>query len=278
MSLPSSIGDDANALDPREASLADRALFGEPGDDLPSRLRLVDHLDEGFDCAAAALDISLFLAEERPPDALRQRVVGTLSRLAAAAAEGRPVAAAPDPVGAVRPAATAGDAGAGRWGWYAAVAAIAVAIAAWWPSTSRSPVTPDASPALFRQVLLGSPSTTLLECACTKDPLCRREGSCGDIVWNAGRGEGYLRVSGIAPNDPSEFQYQLWIVDSTRDSRYPVDGGVFDVPAGSDEVIVPIRATLPVGDAAVFAVSVERPGGVVVSDRRFVLVAEASQG
>jgi anti-sigma-K factor RskA len=57
----------------------------------------------------------------------------------------------------------------------------------------------------------------------------------------------------------------LWIFDGTRDKRYPVDGGVFDVPANSAEVVIPIRATLPIRKAAAFAVTVEKPGGVVVS-------------
>ena len=39
-----------------------------------------------------------------------------------------------------------------------------------------------------------------------------------------------------------------------------------------DEVIVPIRASLPVGAPLAFAVTIERPGGVVVSDRSRVVV------
>ena len=54
-----------------------------------------------------------------------------------------------------------------------------------------------------------------------------------------------------------------------------MDGGVFDVPPGADEVIVPIRARLPVGEAVLFAITVEPPGGVVVSTReRIALVAQ----
>ena len=45
------------------------------------------------------------------------------------------------------------------------------------------------------------------------------------------------------------------------------------MPSDCSEVIVPIRAAVPVGEAALFAVSVEKPGGTVVSDRRFVAVA-----
>jgi anti-sigma-K factor RskA len=82
-----------------------------------------------------------------------------------------------------------------------------------------------------------------------------------------------MRFGGVAPNDPTEQQYQLWIFDATRPEATPVDGGVFDI-GESGEVIVPINAKLPVREAAAFAITVEQPGGVVVSDRsRLALLA-----
>lgn len=87
-----------------------------------------------------------------------------------------------------------------------------------------------------------------------------------------------MRFKGLVANDPQVFQYQLWIFDAQRDERHPVDGGVFDVPPGADEVIVPIHAKLPVGQPVLFAITVEKPGGVVVSDReRIALVAKPNQ-
>ena len=68
-----------------------------------------------------------------------------------------------------------------------------------------------------------------------------------------------------APNDPSQSQYQLWIFDGTRE-KHPVDGGVFDVNEAG-EVVIPIDPKLPVGQPTLFAITVERPGGVVVSDQ-----------
>jgi hypothetical protein len=94
----------------------------------------------------------------------------------------------------------------------------------------------------------------------------------GDVVWDARTQTGYMRFVGLRRNDPSNEQYQLWIFDGRRDERYPVDGGVFDVGGEGDEVIVPIRANLPVGSPLAFAVTIERPGGVVVSDRNRVVV------
>jgi anti-sigma-K factor RskA len=78
----------------------------------------------------------------------------------------------------------------------------------------------------------------------------------------------------MTPNDVKAFQYQLWIFDRNRDDKYPIDGGVFDV-SSTGEVIVPIDAKISVDDATLFAVTVERPGGVVVSKRERIVVTAA---
>src|SRR4029077_12947770 len=102
-------------------------------------------------------------------------------------------------------------------------------------------------------------------------PTAEAAGASGDIVWSSSAQRGFMRFVGLPPNDPSKTQYQLWIFDRQRDQAYPVDGGVFDVTS-TGEVIVPIAAKLRVGDAALFAVTVERPGGVVVSRRVHIVV------
>jgi anti-sigma-K factor RskA len=94
----------------------------------------------------------------------------------------------------------------------------------------------------------------------------------GDVVWNDERQEGYLRLTNMPANDPTQAQYQLWIVDPGRDEE-PVDGGVFDVPPGLREVLVPIRAKLSVRSPAAFAITREQPGGVVVSEGPLLMVA-----
>lgn len=120
--------------------------------------------------------------------------------------------------------------------------------------------------------LQGRPGTREVPWTATEDPAAT--GAGGAVVWNGEAQAGVMRFRGLAPNDPAEWQYQLWIFDAARDDRFPVDGGVFDVgPDG--EVLVPIRASLPVGEAVLFAITVERPGGVVVSSReRIALVAQ----
>ncbi|MBX9627510.1 MAG: anti-sigma factor, partial [Gemmataceae bacterium] len=99
----------------------------------------------------------------------------------------------------------------------------------------------------------------------------RYAGPGGRVIWDAAKQEGYLEVRGLAPNDPARRQYQLWIVDAGRPDKEPVDGGVFDVgPDGS--ALVPVRAALPIRDAAAFAVTEEAAGGVVVSRQPHLVV------
>lgn len=81
-----------------------------------------------------------------------------------------------------------------------------------------------------------------------------------------------MRLASLPVNDPQRQQYQLWIFDTTRPDweARPIDGGVFDVRAGG-EVVVPIDAKLPIGTPALFAITLEPPGGVVVSSREHLL-------
>lgn len=100
----------------------------------------------------------------------------------------------------------------------------------------------------------------------------------GDVVWSDALNKGYMRISGLAVNDPSLKQYQLWIFDATNPtgdlpqfgegllSQRPIDGGVFNIDTDG-EIIIEINAKLLVEQAAAFAITVEPPGGVVVSDR-----------
>jgi hypothetical protein len=95
----------------------------------------------------------------------------------------------------------------------------------------------------------------------------------GEIVWSDREQQGFMRMRGLAINDPQVEQYQLWVFDRGQDDRYPIDGGVFNSDRG--EILVPIDAKIPVQRAWQFAVTVEKPGGVVVSSReRLVLLAQ----
>jgi hypothetical protein len=151
--------------------------------------------------------------------------------------------------------------------WLAAAACLIVAAGAVWIAARKGGVM-SASEA--RADLLASVKP--LAWTATQDP--NAKGASGDVVWSTIEQRGYMRFVGLAPNDPKQFQYQLWIFDKDRDDKFPVDGGVFDV-SSTGEIIVPIAAKLHVTDATLFAVTIEKPGGVVVSKRERIVVTAA---
>ena len=117
--------------------------------------------------------------------------------------------------------------------------------------------------------MLSQDDTVKFDLGPTKDP--GAAGVSGDVVWDTHTQTGYLHFSGLKPNDPSRQVYQTWVFDSTRDQRYPVDGGMFDIPSDATEAIIPIRAGVAVRTLAAIAVTVEKPGGVVVSAREHIV-------
>jgi hypothetical protein len=156
--------------------------------------------------------------------------------------------------------------------WFAVAASLLLAIVGWWPRMAGEEQVAEAPPSVQKQreQLAAKPAVVRRDWTATSEPAA--EGATGDVVWDPETQQGYVRISGLAVNDPRKQQYQLWIFDASRGDKYPVDGGVFDIPANSDEVVVPIQARLPVRDAAMFAVTLERAGGVVVSEREHIVV------
>jgi hypothetical protein len=150
-------------------------------------------------------------------------------------------------------------------GWVAAAACLAFALGSLL-MRPRLPSGPSAAQAYAE--LAAQKETQRLDWSATKDPAATKAG--GEVLWNPVTQKGFMRFRGLAMNDKQREQYQLWIFDGTKDDRYPVDGGVFDV--GGEDVIVPITAKIAVGKATLFAVTVEKPGGVVVSKRERIVV------
>jgi hypothetical protein len=91
-------------------------------------------------------------------------------------------------------------------------------------------------------------------------------GAGGDIVWSPSKQLGFMRFRGMTVNNPTNEQYQLWIFDRNQDEKTPIDGGVFDI-ASNDEVVIEFQPKIKAQDVYLFAVTIEKPGGVVVSDR-----------
>lgn len=152
--------------------------------------------------------------------------------------------------------------------WLLAAACLLIAVFSW----AMNRPTQQADPAQLRAELIASntgvvqanwlPGTT---------PVIN---AAGDVVWSSQRQQGFMRIRGLPVNKPTVEQYQLWIFDKNQSDKTPVDGGVFDITS-TGETIVPIDAKLRVQEPFMFAVTIEKSGGVVVSSReRLPLLAK----
>ena len=247
--------------------------------ELESLLKAHPHIDAAaFDRAVAAINVSQLPVMESMPESLYDRIEAQGVAFVESNAKTRVNAATDD--SNVRNTQSAAPLNAERRSrgpslpWLLAAASAAIAVVSWWGRPEDIQHV-QFDPAQQRQSLV-SAGAQIEAWTATEDPTAI--GASGDVVWDNERQEGYMRFSLLAANNPGEFQYQLWIFDAERDERYPIDGGVCDIPPGSTEVIIPIRAAITVGSPALFAITVEQPGGVVVSDRaRIALVAEFAQ-
>jgi hypothetical protein len=256
--------------------LADRALHGLDDADSRELHSLGADTDDTYDLAAAAIDIATLPIEPMPTALADHILAARVPRtLAGWAIPGSPLAA-PDvgdaPAGhpATRTPARPARRHHPAVTWFAVAATILVVVgASWWLLRGRPAPAPTLAALRADLIARASDAAPVAWKATPEAP-----GASGDVVWSPSAQRGYMRFVGLAPNDPAKTQYQLWIFDRTRDQAFPVDGGVFDVTA-SGEVIVPITAKLHVDDATLFAVTVERPGGVVVSRREHIVVTAA---
>ncbi len=144
--------------------------------------------------------------------------------------------------------------------WLACAASLLLTFSLWFSN----------QPSVPAKIALSDARNTLMDLATDLVRVDWKEGKTplesqvtGDVVWSNDRQAGYMRFTGMQKNDPTEEQYQLWIIDPSRDDE-PIDGGVFDIES-SGEVIVKIDAKLKVLNPAAFAITIEKPGGVVVS-------------
>lgn len=168
-------------------------------------------------------------------------------------------------------------------GWLAAAAAIAIAAVGWMrPNTSP----PAPGPGTVAQMTVEERLAALEQdpqsvssdwipwsagvLAPENDPRVGADEVNGKFVWNEQKQEGYMVFENMPVNDPTLEQYQLWLVSG--DHQHPIDGGVFNI-ASSGRVIVPIDPKIKASNLAALGVTVEKPGGVVVSSREDRMVA-----
>lgn len=256
--------------------LADRATEGldaQTTNELSELLVLSPQYDASYlEPAAAALDLAMSHSPTEPlPTSLHARILADAERFFADQPH-QQFAQAPDVVSSPREFKidhAGGKAGQrfSRAGWYLAAASLGLAIAGWWQVLSIS--RPSAPHPQEQYAEFVRNTDDVVQASWTgKEP--GYENVSGDVIWSDSNQRGFMRLVGLPPNDPESAQYQLWVVDPNRDS-HPVDGGVFDVST-LDEVIIPIDAKLQVNQPKVFAITLEKPGGVVVSGGPLLVV------
>lgn len=70
----------------------------------------------------------------------------------------------------------------------------------------------EPAPAELLATLQSQPATRVIDWSATEDPAA--SGATGAVVWNPEAQAGVMRFSGLQANDPTEWQYQLWIFDA----------------------------------------------------------------
>lgn len=261
--------------------LIDRALFGLDEqaevelDKLSRELgqrQAGESYDDTYELCAAAFDLAVFREEsENLPNQLRMRIVADAEKYLPVStseltAHHPPTSITGGAEDEVRPSTQRTNAFRRRdWiGLIVIAACIAFILFGILPSREQPVNVADYSVQKRYENLLSSGAEDLKQIPWQRTQDNTDPG--GKVVWCDSLQEGFMLIEGLPKNDPTVEQYQLWIFDRERDERYPVDGGVFDIESDGSSLI-PIRAKLGVSEATMFAITIERTGGVVVSSR-----------
>ena len=162
----------------------------------------------------------------------------------------------------------------GWLGWAAAaVACVAIALNIWFTRVQPTEQVKNPNPPVTTQVLTDKQkhdelmaSTGVIKANWAAGNVKEIKDVTGDVVWSDEKQTGYIRLRGLPVRTAPEFCYQLWIFDKVQDKATPIDGGIFDVNE-EGEIIIPINAKIQTNGPQMFAITIERHGGVVVSKR-----------
>jgi hypothetical protein len=97
----------------------------------------------------------------------------------------------------------------------------------------------------------------------------------GEVRWSPSGQSGSLSIAGLPLNIPSKNRYQLWIFDTGRDARFPVDAGLFDAAGAATTFNFSPRVA--VINATKFMITLEAATGAVVSDRNQTIAVSATR-
>ena len=251
----------------------------------PAEERALDVLDSAvasahardLERAAAAITLAGTTAAEPLPRVLRERIEAE-ARAFFASAAGVPPRPAPESVspqpGQIPPrgAQTRRGAWAGGAGWWAAAACLVLAVAGW----LRSPSHVAPTLAEQRAALIARPDSVKINFGATKEPAAA--GVSGDVVWDpahAARLHPLRRVCRPTIRSCSNTRSGSSTPSATSATRSTAAFSTF--PPMAAEVHRADPGGIPVRAAKAFAVTIEKPGGVVVSAREHI-VALAQAG
>lgn len=250
-------------------------------------------IDESFELAAASISLSEITIDEPMPAHLYSKILANADSLFGAASLGVEAAwSLPEQTAAdeMQPTFTF-EPKRSSWSWLgwaiAAVACIVLAVNVYTTRfqkpidvvTGPTPVASPDKPNPAKQYEEMLASANVIKASFGPAPKAPAELARvgGDVVWSDAKQAGYMKLRGLPKNDKGVSTYQLWVFDPTQDPKYPVDGGTFDVNADG-EVIIPINAKLKIQNPSLFAVTVEKPGGAVVSKRdKMAAVAQVAK-
>lgn len=252
-----------------EQLLVDRATVGLIESELKELERLAIEvglpIDDSVDLAVAAVDSLVATEELEPlPEHLEQAVVAS-ARAATATFGDSQQSSQASTANYDSASNTGGMTRREMFSIFAVAASLILAAFVWF---SRPQVESKLSVAQLRDQLMQTKPLDLVQVSWEPTAKDANETISGIVIWSSSQQEGYMTFKGLPENNPTVEQYQLWIFDKDRDEKYPVDGGVFDIPNADSETIVAIDSKIKIAEATLFAITIERPGGVVVSDRR----------
>ncbi|MEO8041281.1 MAG: anti-sigma factor [Acidobacteriota bacterium] len=228
---------------------------------------------QSFELTTATLAMADLDTSQEMPANLQSRILAEAERFFDANARSN------EPAAAAFVTETSGSGSIFNWlGWAVAAAACLALALNLYTSRQQSPIAQGGTPTPTPQEKL-TPAQERQRLIDTAPDLARGNWGAGnvkeltpagDIVWSDAKQTGYMRLSGLPVNDPNKETYQLWIFDETQDDKTPIDGGTFSVNAAG-EVIIPIDAKLQPRNTKMYAITVEKPGGVVVSKREKIV-------
>lgn len=162
-----------------------------------------------------------------------------------------------------------GKSGVSSWTGWAAAALLALSAA--WMWTARESLEKENSGLRVQVSQVRKESRlTDLHIATLEGQLEQYKGSRAVVVWDPTNGQGQIQLANLPQLDAGK-DYQLWVVDPAQ--KHPVNAGLIHRgPDGSAKV--PFQPVQLVKDAAAFAISVEKKGGVDVGEGPIVILGK----